>query len=96
MDVIDGVDIPIIYKSELNSNANMIVLCKEFFIFQSTGKTCNVKPFTSKLGIAQNVPIVDTAVAYISKTYYKYRNTVHISYLKPSSARACFSSTFAI
>ena len=51
-------------RTELDSHANMIVLGKHSYIFESTGKTCNVKPFTSELGIASNVPIVDGAIAY--------------------------------
>ena len=42
----------------------MIVLGKHAFIFESTGKTCNVQPFSTDLGIATNVPIVDGAIAY--------------------------------
>ena len=42
----------------------MIVLGKHAFIFESTGKTCNVRPFSADLGIATNVPIVDGAIAY--------------------------------
>ena len=32
-----------ICKSELDSHANMVVLGKECFVFESTGKTCNVE-----------------------------------------------------
>ena len=42
----------------------MIVLGKYSFIFESTGKTCTVKPFSSELGVAENVPIVDGAIVY--------------------------------
>lgn len=42
----------------------MVVLGKNAFIFESTGRTCNVQPFSSELGIATNVPIVDGAIAY--------------------------------
>ena len=42
----------------------MIVLGKECFVFESTGKTCNVEPFSKDLGIAQDIPIVDAALAY--------------------------------
>ena len=51
-------------KSELDTHANMIVLGKECFIFEPTGKTCNVEPFNTDLGIAQNIPVVDAALAY--------------------------------
>ena len=53
-----------ISKPELDSHANMIVLGKESFVFESTGKTCNVEPFYPALGTAQDVPIVDAAIAY--------------------------------
>ncbi len=42
----------------------MVVLGKNAFVFESTGRTCNVQPFASELGMASNVPIVDGAVAY--------------------------------
>ena len=51
-------------RTELDSHANMIVLGKHAFVFESTGRTCNVQPFASELGIATNVPIVDGALAY--------------------------------
>jgi hypothetical protein len=42
----------------------MVVLGKNAFIFERTGRTCNVQPFSSELGTATNVPIVDGAIAY--------------------------------
>ena len=42
----------------------MVVLGKHAFIFESTGRTCSVRPFSSELGVANNVPIVDGAIAY--------------------------------
>ena len=51
-------------RTELDSNANVVVLGKHLFIFESSGKTCNVSPFAKELGIASNVPIVDGAIAY--------------------------------
>ena len=48
-----------ICKLELDSHANMVILGKQCFIFESTGKACNVELFTSELGIAQYIPIVD-------------------------------------
>ena len=83
MQWVDGVEIPLISKSELDSHANMVVLGKECFVFEPTGKTCSVEPFSSELGIAQNVPIVDAALAYDCPfTYETYiliiRNALHI------------------
>lgn len=46
-------------RTELDSHANMIVLGKHAFVFEHTGRTCNVRPFTSELGVAPNVPIAD-------------------------------------
>ena len=51
-------------RTELDSHANMVVLGKHSFIFESSGRTCNVSPFAKELGIASNVPIVDGAIAY--------------------------------
>ncbi len=41
----------------------MVVLGRHAFIFESSGRTCNVRPFSEELGIAENVPIVDGAIA---------------------------------
>lgn len=49
---------------ELDSHAKMIVLGKHSFVFESTGKTCNVRPFSEEIGMAEDVPIVDGAIAY--------------------------------
>ena len=70
-------------RTELDSHANMVVLGCNSFIFEKTGRTCNVKPFSSDLGIAQNVPIVDGAVAYecsfSRQTYILiFRNALYI------------------
>lgn len=51
-------------RSELDSHANMVVLGKFAFIFESTGQTCSVLPFSKELGVAENVPVVDGAIAY--------------------------------
>ena len=61
----------------------MVVLGKDAFIFESTGRTCNVEPFSPELGIAQNIPIVDAAIAYdcelTNETYILIiRNALHI------------------
>ena len=51
-------------RTELDSHANMVVLGLNSFVFESTGRTCNVQPFSSELGVAKDVPIVDGALAY--------------------------------
>ena len=43
---------------------NMLVLCRECFIFESNGKTYNMKHVDPALGTAQNVPIVNDHIAY--------------------------------
>ena len=80
---IDKLDLPVISKAELDSHANMVVLGNNCFIFESTGKTCNVEPFSSDLGIASNIPVVDAAIAYdCPSTYETYiliiRNALHM------------------
>ena len=50
--------------TELDSHANMVVLGSECFVFEWSGKTCTVNPFTDQLGSAKDVPIVDAAIAY--------------------------------
>ena len=51
-------------RTEFDSHANMVVLGKHAYVFERTGRTCNVSPFTSELGVAPNVPVVDGAIAY--------------------------------
>ena len=70
-------------RLELDSHANMAVVGSNAFIFESTGRTCNVQPFDKQLGVASNVPIVDSAIAYdcpyTSRTYILVmRNALHI------------------
>ena len=84
---INGNDQLIITRSELDSHANMVVLGKDCFIFESTGKTCNVEPFTADLGVATNIPIVDVALAYdcpfTHETYILIiRNALYIHSMK--------------
>ena len=43
----------------------MVVLGRRAFIFEGTGRTCNVRPFPDELGMASNIPIVDGAVTFI-------------------------------
>ena len=74
-------------RTELDSHANMVVLGKNAFIFESTGRTCNVKPFTDQLGIVENVPIVDAAIAYECPYSHQVyililRNALHIPTLE--------------
>ena len=51
-------------RTELDSHANMIVVGSECFVFESTGRSCTVHPFSTDLGSAKDVPIVDAALAY--------------------------------
>jgi len=51
-------------RTEVDSHANMVVLGKDAFVFESSGRKCNVRPFSDELGIATDVPIVDGAMAY--------------------------------
>ena len=69
--------------TELDSHANMVVLGRNSFIFESTGKICNVKPFSEEIGVAEDVPTVDGAVAnddpVSGKTYVLLvRNALYI------------------
>ena len=51
-------------RTELDSHANMVVLGLNSFVFESTGRTCNVQPFSTDLDVAKNVSIIDGALAY--------------------------------
>jgi hypothetical protein len=63
-DITDSEETYISSRTELDSHANMIVLGKYAFIFESTNRSCTVTPFSTELGVAENVPIVDGAIAY--------------------------------
>ena len=49
-------------RTELDSYANMVVLGAHAFIFESTNRTCNVKPFDPSLVTDLKIPIMDGAV----------------------------------
>jgi hypothetical protein len=51
-------------KTSLDSHANMVVLGKNCFVFEWSGRSCSVHPFSDSLGTVKNVPIVDAAIAY--------------------------------
>ena len=50
-------------RTELKSPTNRVGLGLNSFVFESSGRTCNVQPFSSDLGIAKDVPIADGALA---------------------------------
>ena len=51
-------------RTDLDLHTNMVVLGRNAFIFESTRKKYPVKPFSSELGITDNIPIVDGAIVY--------------------------------
>lgn len=52
-------------RSELDSHANMMVLGKNCFIFDTVhGRTCDVEPFDRSLGVAKIIPFVDASLSY--------------------------------
>ena len=80
--------------SELDCHTNMIVLDKNAFVFESTGKICNVFFFLAELGIALDVHIVDTAISYdyelahenyklIVRMHYTFQQRIMIFYIRP-------------
>ena len=75
-------------RTELDSHANMVLLGKHSFIFDSIpGNKCEVVPFDPSIGSMKSVPIVDGAVAYDSpitnKTYVLlFRNALYIPTLE--------------
>ena len=65
----------------------MVVLGSEAFIFESTSRTCNVMPFDPNLGVSNNIPIVDGAIAYEcpytgESVVLILRNALHMPHLK--------------
>ena len=79
-----GLDTSTAYpRTKLDSHANMVVLERNAYVFERTGRTCNVKPFSKELGMQQDVPIVDGAIAYeCPYTFTTFilivRNALHI------------------
>ena len=75
-------------RTELDSHANMVLLGKNSFIFDSApGNTCEVVPFDPSIGSKKSVPIVDGDVAYDSSTTNKtyillFRNALYIPTLE--------------
>ena len=60
--VSDDVGYETIPCTELDSHPNMVVLGRHSFVFESTAKTCYVRPFSEEIGMAEDVPIVDGAI----------------------------------
>ena len=46
-------------RTELDSHVNVLVLGSNSFVFESTGRTCNVQLFGSDLVMAKDIHIVD-------------------------------------
>ena len=56
-----------------DSHANMVVLGEHSFDYEKIGRTFNIRPFYTELGIAADVPIIDRGIAYdfpYTKTTY--------------------------
>ena len=64
--------------SELDYHANMVVLGNYSFVFDKTGRTCNVQTFSTELIIADDAPIVDGSTAYDCP----YTKTTHMLILR--------------
>ena len=60
-------------KTELDSHANMAVLGNNCFIFEDSGKTCNISAFPPSIA-ATTLPIVDDVIIYDCPYYM----TAHI------------------
>ena len=70
-------------RSELDYHANIVVLGKHSFLFDETGRTFNVQPFSTDIVIAADIPIVDGSIAYdcpYKKNTYVliFRNALHM------------------
>ena len=50
--------------TELDSHANMVVIGSQAFVFNHSGKFCEVKAFSEEANGMTNVPIVDAVIAY--------------------------------
>ena len=65
-------------KTELDSHANMAVVGENALIIEDTGKTVDVKPFTSECKTLDNVHIVDALIKFENA----YDGSKHISMIK--------------
>ena len=70
-------------RKELDSHTNMVILGLNSFVFESTGRTCNFQPFSTDLGVAKDVPIVDGALPcdhpYVGIVYVLViNNSLHV------------------
>ena len=59
-----GVDDQETTTTQLDSHANMVVVGGHATVFGKSGKSCDVRPFSSDCHKLESVPIVDAAVAY--------------------------------
>ena len=50
-------------RTELECHDNVFILGSNLFVFESTGRNCNVQPFSSELSMAKCFIIVDGALA---------------------------------
>ena len=50
--------------SELDSHANMVVVCKHALVTAHTGKAVEVQPFSPDCETMESVPIVDAVVKW--------------------------------
>ena len=51
-------------RAEFNTHANMMVLGKNYYITNYTGRTAEVEPFLLEIESLYQVPIVDTVMQY--------------------------------
>ena len=52
------------HHTELNSHANMVVVCEHALVIAHTGKTVEVQPFSPDCKTMESVPIVDAVVKW--------------------------------
>ena len=69
--------------TQLDSHANMVVVGQQATVFGRSGKSADVRPFSSDCSKLESVPIVDAAVAYdcpyLMKTYLlSIRNALYV------------------
>ena len=50
-------------RTELDSHAKMVFLGSNLFVLESTGRTFNIQPFNSDLGMVKGLPMVDRSLS---------------------------------
>ena len=60
------------HNAELDSHANVVVVCKHALVIAHTGKTVEVQPFSPDCKTMTSVPIVDAVTKWTGHTLMRH------------------------